>query len=39
MSGSAILMMLAGMTIIWGGLFLSIFYASVLAKFRKKFNV
>ncbi|GKV66624.1 MULTISPECIES: MetS family NSS transporter small subunit [Sporosarcina] len=38
MSGSAILMMLVGVTIIWGGLFLSIFYATVLSKFRKKYK-
>lgn len=39
MSGSAILMMIVGIIIIWGGLFLSIFYATTLSKFKKKFNV
>lgn len=39
MSGSAILMMLVGVLIIWGGLFVSIFYATVLTKFRTKYNV
>ncbi len=39
MSGSAILMMLVGITIIWGGLFVSIFYATVLTKFRNKYKV
>ena len=39
MSGSAILIMLLGVTIIWGGLFISIFYATILSKFRKKFKI
>ncbi|MDV6378906.1 methionine/alanine import family NSS transporter small subunit [Sporosarcina sp. GW1-11] len=39
MSGSAILMMIVGIIIIWGGLFLSVFYASILTKFKKKFKV
>lgn len=39
MSGSAILMMLVGVVIIWGGLFVSIFYATVLTKFRTKYKV
>lgn len=39
MSGSAILMMLVGVIIIWGGLFVSIFYATVLTKFRNKYKV
>lgn len=39
MSGSAILMMLIGVIIIWGGLFLSIFYAGILTKFRNKYHI
>lgn len=39
MSGSAILMMIVGVIIIWGGLFLSIFYAAILTKFKKRFKI
>ncbi|WP_153020516.1 methionine/alanine import family NSS transporter small subunit [Shouchella tritolerans] len=38
MSGSAIVMMIIGMVILWGGMATSITYAYIVSKRRKKTN-
>ncbi|AST97825.1 methionine/alanine import family NSS transporter small subunit [Shouchella clausii] len=38
MSGSAIVMMILGMVILWGGMAASITYAYIVSKRRKKTN-
>ncbi|ALA50847.1 methionine/alanine import family NSS transporter small subunit [Shouchella clausii] len=38
MSGSAIVMMILGMVILWGGMVASIAYAYIVSKRRKKTN-